>query len=126
MVSDLNSVYRANSALWTLDTSPSGYSWIDANDTENNVLSFLRYGADGSVVACIFNFSGVVHGDYRVGLPEPGRWIEILNTDAESYGGSGIGNLGEVTATSHSWHGRPSSAQVALPAHGAIWIKLER
>jgi 1,4-alpha-glucan branching enzyme len=126
LISDLNAVYRAHSSLWTLDTSPSGYSWIDANDTENNVLSFLRYGSDGSVVACIFNFSGVTHDDYRVGLPEPGRWIEILNTDATSYGGSGVGNLGEVTATSHSWHGRPSSAQVALPANGAIWIKLER
>lgn len=126
LVTDLNATYREHAALWTLDTSPSGYSWIDANDTENNVLSFLRYGADGSVVACVFNFSGVVRGDYRVGLPEPGRWREILNTDARSYGGSGVGNLGEVTATSHSWHGRPASAQVALPANGAIWIKLER
>ncbi|MGA9870182.1 MAG: 1,4-alpha-glucan branching protein GlgB [Rhodococcus sp. (in: high G+C Gram-positive bacteria)] len=126
LVTDLNAVYRSQPALWTLDSSPSGYQWIDANDTENNVLSFLRYGTDGSVVACVFNFSGVVRGDYRVGLPEPGRWTEILNTDAISYGGGGVGNLGEVTATSHSWHGRPASAQVALPANGAIWIKLER
>ncbi|MCZ4562767.1 1,4-alpha-glucan branching protein GlgB [Rhodococcus sp. IEGM 1401] len=126
LVSDLNSTYKSHPALWTLDTSPSGYSWIDANDTENNVLSFLRYGSDGSVIACIFNFSGTEHGSYRVGLPEPGRWTEILNTDATEYGGSGVGNLGEVTATSHSWHGRPASGQVALPANGAIWIKLER
>ena len=84
LVCDLNAVYRANPALWTMDTSPGGYSWIDANDTENNVLSFLRYGSDGSIVACLFNFSGSAHAEYRVGLPEPGRWVEILNTDALS------------------------------------------
>ena len=126
LVSDLNSAYRRHPAMWTLDTSPGGYSWIDANDTENNVLSFLRYGTDGSIVACLFNFSGSEHSRYRVGLPEPGRWVEILNTDAQTYGGSGVGNLGAVTATSQSWHGRPASAQVALPANGAIWISLER
>ncbi|MGC0363211.1 1,4-alpha-glucan branching enzyme [Rhodococcus sp. 27YEA15] len=126
LVSDLNFAYRNHSALWTLDTSPGGYSWIDANDTENNVLSFLRYGTDGSIVACLFNFSGSAHSSYRVGLPEPGRWVEILNTDAQAYGGSGVGNLGAVTATSHSWHGRPASAEVALPAAGAIWMSLER
>lgn len=126
LVSDLNSAYRRHPAMWTLDTSPGGYSWIDANDTENNVLSFLRYGTDGSIVACLFNFSGSEHSSYRVGLPEPGRWVEILNTDAQAYGGSGVGNLGAVTATSQSWHGRPASAQVALPANGAIWISLER
>ncbi|NLU83945.1 1,4-alpha-glucan branching protein GlgB [Rhodococcus sp. HNM0569] len=126
LTSDLNAVYRAHPALYTLDTSPGGYSWIDANDTENNVLSFLRYGADGSVVACLFNFSGTVHGNYRVGLPEPGRWTEILNTDATVYAGSGVGNLGAVHATEESWHGRPASAEVALPAAGAIWLGLER
>ncbi|AOW94818.1 1,4-alpha-glucan branching enzyme [Rhodococcus sp. WMMA185] len=126
LVGDLNATYLEHPALWTLDTSPGGYSWIDANDTANNVLSFLRYGTDGSIVACLFNFSGSPHSNYRVGLPEPGRWREILNTDAEIYAGSGWGNLGAVTATSQSWHGRPASAEVALPANGAIWMSLER
>ncbi|MFD4368057.1 1,4-alpha-glucan branching protein GlgB [Rhodococcus sp. NPDC058521] len=126
LVSDLNAAYRRHPALWTLDASPGGYSWIDANDTENNVLSFLRYGTDGSIVACLFNFSGRLHSNYRVGLPEPGRWREILNTDAVPYEGAGSGNLGAVTAVSQSWHGRPASAEVVLPAHGAIWISLER
>ncbi len=123
---DLNRTYRDHPALWTLDTSPGGYSWIDANDAVNNVLSFLRYGSDGSVVACLFNFSGSTHDDYRVGLPETGRWVEILNTDATAYCGNGTGNLGAVTATAHSWHGRPASARVTLPAHGAIWLALHR
>nr|MBM4575952.1 1,4-alpha-glucan branching enzyme [Prescottella equi] len=108
------------------DTSPGGYSWIDANDTENNVLSFLRYGSDGSIVACLYNFSGSAHSDYRVGLPEPGTWSEILNTDAQDFCGSGLGNLGAVTATEHPWHGRPASATLTLPASAAIWLELER
>jgi 1,4-alpha-glucan branching enzyme len=125
-VADLNSVYRAHPALWSQDTSPGGYSWIDANDSQNNVLSFLRYGSDGSVVACVFNFSGTGHDGYRIGLPETGRWQEILNTDASGYGGSGIGNFGEVTAISESWHGRPASAAIALPANSAIWLTPQR
>ncbi|MDI9934986.1 1,4-alpha-glucan branching protein GlgB [Rhodococcus sp. IEGM 1351] len=126
LVHDLNATYREHPALWTLDTSPGGFSWIDANDTANNVLSFLRYGTDGSILACLFNFSGSPHANYRVGLPERGEWREILNTDAEIYAGSGWGNLGAVTATSQPWHGRPASAEVALPANGAIWMSLER
>ncbi|MFD4470167.1 1,4-alpha-glucan branching protein GlgB [Rhodococcus sp. NPDC058505] len=125
LVGDLNAVYRAHPALWTLDTSPGGYSWIDANDTENNVLSFLRYGTDGSIVACLFNFSGSPHQHYRVGLPEPGRWREILNTDAAAYHGTGLGNFGEVTATGTPWHGRPASAEVTLPGNAAIWLHRE-
>jgi 1,4-alpha-glucan branching enzyme len=125
-VRDLNIVYRAHPALWSQDTSPGGYSWIDANDSQNNVLSFLRYGADGSVVACVFNFSGSGHEQYRIGLPRAGRWAEILNTDAADYGGSGVGNLGEVVATDRPWHGRPASAALALPANSATWLTLPR
>ncbi|MFH5230611.1 1,4-alpha-glucan branching protein GlgB [Antrihabitans spumae] len=124
-VCDLNAVYRAQPALWTLDTTPGGYSWIDANDTGNNVLSFLRYGTDGSVVACLYNFSGSAHSGYRVGLPGAGRWSEIFNTDAKEYGGSGMGNYGAVTAAPEPWHGRSASANVALPPNSAIWLKFE-
>ncbi|SDE12982.1 1,4-alpha-glucan branching protein GlgB [Rhodococcus tukisamuensis] len=126
LVRDLNAAYRRHPALWTMDNSPGGYSWIDANDTENNVLSYLRYGTDGSIVACLFNFSGSAHAEYRVGLPEPGRWVEVLNTDAAEFHGSGMGNFGAVTATTQPWHGRPASAAVALPANSALWLSLER
>jgi 1,4-alpha-glucan branching enzyme len=126
LVTDLNRTYREHPALYSLDTTPGGYSWIDANDSANNVLSFLRYGSDGSVIACLHNFSGSTHSDYRVGLPEPGKWEEVLNTDATAYHGAGVGNLGAVTATEHSWHGRPASARVTLPAHSAIWLSLRR
>ncbi|MET8872694.1 1,4-alpha-glucan branching protein GlgB [Nocardia sp. NPDC004604] len=124
-VRDLNAVYRAHPALWSQDTSPGGYSWIQADDRDHNVIAFLRYGSDGSVIACIFNFSGSVHGEYRVGLPSTGTWREILNTDAVEYGGSGIGNLGGIKATDEPWHGRPASSTVALPANSAIWLTPE-
>ncbi|MEU5843890.1 1,4-alpha-glucan branching protein GlgB [Rhodococcus sp. NPDC047139] len=126
LMCDLNGIYRSHPALYTLDTTPGGFSWIDANDAHNNVLSFLRYGSDGSVLACLQNFSGTTYADYRVGLPEPGTWEEVLNTDATDYQGNGAGNFGAVEAEEHSWHGRPASARVTLPAHGAIWLSLRR
>ena len=74
-------------------------------------------------VACIANFSAVPHHDYRVGLPDVGPWAEILNTDAEIYYGSGVGNLGGVEAEASSWHGRPASATVQLPPLGTVWLR---
>jgi len=122
LVGDLNAAYRAHPALWSQDTDPEGFSWIDANDAENNVLSFLRYGSDGSVLACVANFSGSPHEGYRLGLPSAGTWREVLNTDSESYGGSGVGNLGAVQATERSWHGRPASADIRIPPLGVLWL----
>ena len=125
MVRDINGIYRDHRALWSQDTRPEGYSWIDANDSANNVLSFLRFGDDGSVLACVFNFSGTEHSRYRLGLPHAGRWREILNTDATSYNGSGIGNLGGLDATDEPWHGRPASAVLVLPPTSALWLTPE-
>ncbi|MGB9282361.1 MAG: 1,4-alpha-glucan branching protein GlgB, partial [Pseudonocardiaceae bacterium] len=122
LVGDLNAVYRSHRALFSQDTSPAGFEWIDANDAWGNVLSFLRLGDDGSVLACLANFAGNPHEKYRVGLPLPGRWREVLNTDAEGYGGSGVGNLGEVIASETPWHGLPCSAILRLPPAGALWL----
>lgn len=126
LVRDINAIYRARPALWSQDTIPDGYSWIDANDSGNNVLSFLRYGSDGSVMACVFNFAGAEHSGYRLGLPAAGRWREVLNTDATDYNGAGIGNMGGVDATEDPWHGRPASAVLVLPPTSAIWLEPER
>ncbi|MGW4713329.1 1,4-alpha-glucan branching protein GlgB [Nocardia sp. NPDC004260] len=123
LVRDLNAVYRAHPALWSQDTTPGGYAWIEADDRANNVLAFLRYGSDGSVVACVYNFSGSAHDAYRIGLPHAGSWLEILNSDAADYGGSGLGNLGEVTASAEPWHDRPASATVTLAPHSAVWLR---
>ncbi|MGH3628132.1 MAG: 1,4-alpha-glucan branching protein GlgB, partial [Sciscionella sp.] len=122
LVSDLNATYLANTALFELDTSADGFSWIDANDSANNVLSFIRYSAGGDPVVCVANFSGTPHEDYTVGLPESGSWREILNTDSVNYGGSGVGNLGLVDAKRRPWHGRAASATLRLPPSGVLWL----
>jgi 1,4-alpha-glucan branching enzyme len=122
---DLNRLYRENPALWQLDTSPEGFGWIDANDAPGNVLSFLRFGSDGAPLVCIANFSAMPHEGYHVGLPQAGQWREVLNTDAEVYGGSGVGNLGGVAATEEPRHGRPASARVTLPPLGVLWLAPE-
>ncbi|MGK2882327.1 MAG: 1,4-alpha-glucan branching protein GlgB [Mycobacterium sp.] len=125
LVYDMNRIYRGNPSLWSQDTLPEGYSWIDANDSANNVLSFLRFGADGSIMACVFNFSGSEHPRYQLGLPFAGRWREVLNTDAAVYRGGGIGNMGGVEATDDPWHGRPASAVMTLPPTSALWFEPE-
>jgi 1,4-alpha-glucan branching enzyme len=123
MLRDANGIYRSRRALWSQDSRPEGYSWIDANDSANNVLSFLRFGDDGSVLACVFNFSGTEHSRYRLGLPHAGSWREVLNTDADIYNGTGIGNYGAVEATDEPWHGRPASAMMVLPPLAALWFE---
>jgi 1,4-alpha-glucan branching enzyme len=122
LVGDLNRAYRAMPALWSLDADPAGFQWIDANDAEGNVFSFLRYGSDGSVMACIANFSPVPHEWYKLGLPVAGDWDEVINTDAEVYSGSGVGNLGRVHAVEEPWHGRPASTVLRLPPLGTVWL----
>jgi 1,4-alpha-glucan branching enzyme len=124
-VRDINRAYAASPAFWTADSDPSGFSWIDANDAAGNVFSFLRIGTDGSMVACVSNFSAVPHEGYRLGLPATGRWAEVLNTDAAEYGGSGVGNLGGVDAQAVEWHGRPASAALRLPPLGTLWLRYE-
>jgi 1,4-alpha-glucan branching enzyme len=123
MVRDLNRVYAETPALWELDSDPAGFEWIDANDTVHNVFSFVRKGSDGTPLVCLVNFAGAPHEGYRVGLPLGGAWDEVVNTDAERYGGSGVGNLGRVHAEDVEWHGRPHSAVLRVPPLGALWLR---
>jgi 1,4-alpha-glucan branching enzyme len=123
LVRDLNAVYRETPALWDRDSQPAGFEWIDANDTVHNVLSFIRKDAKGNPLVCVVNFAGTPHEGYRVGLPTTGGWEESLNTDAERYGGSGVGNLGRVEAEDVEWHGRPASAVLRVPPLGALWLR---
>ncbi len=132
LVTDLNQAYLQHPALWQRDAVGDGFEWIDASDSAGNVISFLRFGDPGDpagdsrgappVLACVANFSAVPHIDYRLGLPSAGRWRELVNTDAESYGGSGTGNFGAVEAVAEPWHGRLASARLTLPPLGVLWL----
>jgi 1,4-alpha-glucan branching enzyme len=128
LVKDLNRVYRSNPAMWELDSVAEGFQWIDANDAAGNTFSFLRFGSAGPdgarrTLASIVNFSGGPHHNFRLGLPSGGRWNEILNTDSEIYGGSGVGNFGSVVAEEVPWHGQPYSALLTVPPLGAVWFE---
>jgi 1,4-alpha-glucan branching enzyme len=115
-VEDLNAIYTARPSLWQADYDYSGFYWIDCADNENSVLSFIRQTNDGSEpMAVILNLTPVARPNYRVGLPRPGRWREVLNSDAGIYGGSNKGNWGEVHAHEHKWHNQNFSAEIYLP-----------
>jgi len=123
LIADLGALYRALPALWELDESPRGFEWIDPGNADQNVLSFVRrdeHGAPG--IACIANFSPVVRYDFKVGLPQAGRWSEVLNTDSEHYGGSGVGNLGAVESVAEPWHAFQHSAKLTLPPLAVVWL----
>ncbi|WP_344488414.1 1,4-alpha-glucan branching protein GlgB [Nonomuraea monospora] len=122
LVRDLNRLYRETPALWEQDSRPEGFRWIDADDASGNTLSFVRFAADGSAVACVVNFSGGPYENYRLGLPYGGRWTEAVNTDAYDYWGSGVGNLGAVEAEGEPWHGLPYSTTLRVPPLGAVWL----
>jgi 1,4-alpha-glucan branching enzyme len=124
LVRDLNRLYREEPALWEVDFSHEGFVWIEPNDASNNVIAFMRVSRDGSnQVVCVANLSPVPREGYRVGLPQDGAWTEFLNTDSTHYGGTGVGNLGEVKASGHAWHGQPYSAEVTLPPLSVLWLR---
>jgi len=123
LVRDLNRVYRDEPALWEVDFDPSGFRWLEPNDAAGNVLAFARLSADGArSVVCICNLSPVPRERYRVGLPAAGRWRAVVNTDAAEYGGSGVGNLGDVEAEPVPWHEQPFSAELTLPPLATVWL----
>ena len=121
LVRDLNKLYRTTPALHQRDCDASGFDWIEANDADHSVLAFLRKGDPGSPPALIVcNFTPMVRHNYRVGVPSGGGWHEQLNTDAEIYGGSNVGNSGRVEASEVPWHGQPASLELTLPPLATI------
>lgn len=125
MVKDLNKLYCTHPALHARDCEPEGFKWIIADDSALSVVAFARYGAEnGLPVVTVCNFTPVPRYAYRLGLPLPGLWLEILNTDATIYGGSGMGNLGAVTATDTPAHGWPASALLTLPPLATLYFRI--
>jgi len=126
LVADLNGLYRKEPALFERDYDPAGFDWVDANDASNSVLSYLRRGKDpDEIILAVLNFTPVPRLDYRVGVPAGGFWKEIMNSDAEIYGGSGYGNFGGIEAEQKPFHGRPWSLNLTLPPLGAVFMKLK-
>ena len=125
LVSALNRIYRNEPALW--DDDYTGFEWIDASDGDHNVISHIRKGMGSDhkqhLLVCVTNFAGTPHEGYRVGLPFSGQWEEILNTDSEEFGGSGVINMGPVIAEDVPWNGRPASAELRVPPLGALWLR---
>ena len=126
LMSDLNRIYRNERALYELDCDPAGFEWIDGSDSQQSMLSFMRKSQGGNeIIVAVFNFTPVPRHNYRVGLPRAGHWKEILNSDSESYGGAGFGNMGGADAEPVIAHGRPHSLNLIVPPLGAVFFKSE-
>jgi 1,4-alpha-glucan branching enzyme len=125
-VGDLNRILRDEKAMHELDFDPAGFSWIDATDLDQSVVSLIRRGrSEKDILVAVFNFTPVPRQNYQIGIPEGGRWQELLNSDAPLYGGSGQGNLGGVEAAPISMHGHRHSLTLTLPPLGALFLKPE-
>jgi 1,4-alpha-glucan branching enzyme len=121
LVSDLNRLYREEPALHAVDFESSGFEWVDCHDSSQSVLSYLRKDQSGGrIVAALFNFTPVPRNDYRIGVPADGFYREAINSDAQYYGGSNVGNQGGVQAEAVSWMGRPYSIPINLPPLGGL------
>jgi len=124
-VTALNALYRAEPALHELDFESAGFEWIDARDAEASVIAFLRRARSGAPILVVCNFTPVPRTNYVLGVPQGGRWRELLNGDAADYGGSGVGNLGGVEAAPIPAHGRFHSLTLTLPPLATLLLKPE-
>jgi 1,4-alpha-glucan branching enzyme len=116
LVRDLNRLYRNTPALHALDCEPAGFEWVEGGDAAHSVLAYLRRGSTAQrPVLVVCNFTPIVRENYRVGVPQGGRWAERLNTDGHAYGGSNVGNAGGAEAAAEPQHGRPFSLNIKLP-----------
>ena len=120
LIRDLNALYRGVPALYENDCEPAGFEWVDTSDVDQSILSFLRKDKHGGAALVVCNFTPNVHHGYRVGVPHGGFWAEAMNTDAEIYGGSNVGNLGGQDAEAVHANGRPFSLSLSLPPLSTI------
>jgi len=127
LVADLNKVYQAEPALWRADYDTGGFQWVDCSDSLNSVLSFLRRSGEPlEELAVVLNLTPVPRMKYRIGLPLPGKWLEVVNSDAGIYGGSNLGNFGSVIAEPKKMHNQAASAELTLPPLSILVFRPER
>jgi 1,4-alpha-glucan branching enzyme len=115
LVRDLNALYRSEAALHRFDFSGEGFEWVAFDDADASVIAFLRKASGGATLLVVCNLTPTTRHGYRLGVPHPGHWREVLNTDASVYWGSGVGNFGGADSLDGGWHGRPHSVQITLP-----------
>jgi 1,4-alpha-glucan branching enzyme len=123
LLKELNELYRSTPALYSRDNEPGGFQWINGADADRNVLTFVRWDTEGNPLVCAVNFSGGPHKEYALGVPSTGAWTEVLNTDAEDFGGSGVLNVGTLTAEDEGIDGQPATLTVTLPPLGAAYFR---
>jgi 1,4-alpha-glucan branching enzyme len=116
LVGQLNALYKAHPQMWEQDNEPAGFEWIEGGDAQNNLVAFIRRDTKGTPMVGVFNFGGNPLNDYRL----------AINTDAEDFGGSGVGNFGTVTSVHVPWGGRDASAVIQVPPLGGLWLTLEK
>ncbi len=125
-IKDLNSVYKRFPALYENDFSSEGFQWIDANDSQNSVFSFIRYDNEKKYpVIMVANLTPIPKYNYRIGVPQDAKWLEILNSDASQYGGSGIGNLGGVDSNPVPYHDEEQSITITIPPMAVVLFAKE-
>jgi 1,4-alpha-glucan branching enzyme len=122
LVRDLNRLLREHPALYELDVEPRGFRWLDVDNALENVVAFMRFSAGGDTLVCVCNFSAIPRHGYRFGLPEPGAYRLVLNTDSAYYAGEASVHVGSVEAEEQPWHYQPYSAAVDLPPLAALWF----
>ncbi len=123
-VADLNHLYQSEPALYEVDFDWQGFQWIDLHDSDNSTLTYIRYARDrSSFVVCACNFTPVLREEYRMGVPTAGVYQEVINSDAEIYGGSNSGNAGSVQAESIPYHNQPFSVLVTLPPLAVVFFR---
>ena len=120
---DLNKFYCENATFWEIDFDWQGFQWIDPNDNDNSVVSFIRRAKNGEYVIAVSNFTPEVREGYRIGVPEKCAYEEVFNSDLEEYGGSGVKNVGKLEAQEVSWHGREQSIELRVPPLATIYLK---
>jgi 1,4-alpha-glucan branching enzyme len=125
LVQHLNYVYKSEPAMWQQDDAYDGFEWIDFHDADNSVVSFVRKSRESEMMVFIVNATPVVRHNYRLGVPRAGFYREVVNTDAETYGGSNVGNLGGVQSESVNWMGREQSILIQLPPLATVAFKLQ-
>ena len=124
-VRDLNQLYRTEPALWDADFVEAGFQWVNCNDRDASVLSFLRRDKSGAgVLLIVINFTPVPRNGHRVGVPLSGRWEELLNSDAAAYGGSNLGNDGSCETEGQPADGLEQSLVIELPPLGMVIFRL--